>query len=100
MRVEYHESAREELLNEIAFLELRAKGLGKRFHMEVKKIERIIKQFPEAGRELRPGVRSLAIQKFPYSIVYASDRRNLSVIAVAHQKRRPGYWLNRITKRG
>lgn len=34
MRVKYHEAAEEELLREIGYLELRAKGLGRRFFAE------------------------------------------------------------------
>lgn len=55
--VQYHEAAEEELLNEIGYFELRAKGLGRRFLEDVRWAERLIVQFPEAGEEIRPGIR-------------------------------------------
>lgn len=35
------------------------------------------------------------VRRFPYIIVYRVDDREARVIAVAHAKRRPGYWSNR-----
>jgi hypothetical protein len=35
MPLRYHEAAEEELLNEIGYLELQAKGLGRRFFTEI-----------------------------------------------------------------
>ena len=40
-------------------------------------------------------VRSKILRKYPYTIFYRFDADEVRIIAVAHQKRRPGYWLNR-----
>lgn len=34
-------------------------------------------------------------RKFPFSIIYYSTRTEVRVVAVAHHKRRPLYWLGR-----
>jgi len=47
--VRYHEAAENELLNEIGYLELRAKGLGRPFFAEVRRAESLIAQFPESA---------------------------------------------------
>ncbi|MEW6139778.1 MAG: hypothetical protein AB1733_16245 [Thermodesulfobacteriota bacterium] len=47
--IRYHEAAEAELLDEIGYLELRAKGLGRRFFAEILRAENIIAQFPESG---------------------------------------------------
>jgi len=47
--VRYHEAAEEELLNEIGYLELRAKGLGQRFFAEVRRAE-AHRPVPGSGR--------------------------------------------------
>lgn len=44
--LKYHEAAEDELLNEIGYLELRAKGLGRRFYAEFRRAENLITQFP------------------------------------------------------
>jgi plasmid stabilization system protein ParE len=55
MPLRYHEAAEEELLNEIGYLELQAKGLGRRFFSEIRRAESRIAQFPESSEEIRPG---------------------------------------------
>ncbi len=41
------------------------------------------------------GVRRLSLQTFPYHLVYVDDPR-LVIVAVAHMKRHPDYWLSRL----
>ncbi len=54
--IKYHEAAEVELLNEIGYLELQAKGLGRRFYTEVCRAERLIAQLPESAAEIRPDI--------------------------------------------
>jgi len=93
----YHEAAEDELLNEIGYLELRAKGLGRRFFAEVRRAESLIAQFPEAGEEIRPGIRKRMLRKFRYSLIYSIEKDGLLILAVAHHSRRPDYWVGRVS---
>ena len=40
-------------------------------------------------------VRKRALDRFPYDLFYSFDENLLSILAVAHQKRRPDYWIER-----
>jgi hypothetical protein len=40
-------------------------------------------------------IRKATIQRFPYVIAFEERERHLLVLAVAHSKRRPLYWLTR-----
>lgn len=93
--LKYHEAAQDELLNEIGYLELQAKGLGHRFYAEVRRAEHLISQFPESAPEIRPGIRNHLLLKFRYSLIYSKENDGVLVLAVAHQRRRPGYWASR-----
>ncbi|MGA2022943.1 MAG: type II toxin-antitoxin system RelE/ParE family toxin [Candidatus Sulfotelmatobacter sp.] len=42
------------------------------------------------------GTRRLVMQRFPFSIIYLDDPDLITIIAVAHSKRRPGYWEGRL----
>ncbi len=42
-----------------------------------------------------PLIRKVIIQRFPYVIAFEEHERHLLVLAVAHFKRRPLYWLRR-----
>jgi plasmid stabilization system protein ParE len=66
---------------------------------------RLQRRFEQAGQLLlrQPAIgtlqagqtRKLRLGKFPYSLVYRLHGEVISVIAVAHQSRRPAYWLGR-----
>src|SRR6185437_13982393 len=42
------------------------------------------------------GVRKHRLPRFPYTVYYFEQDRLIGIIAVAHQKRRPGYWASRV----
>src|SRR5262245_49514517 len=39
--------------------------------------------------------RSFILRRYPYSIIYRVVNGNVVIVAVAHARRRPGYWQNR-----
>ena len=95
-RVRYHEAAEVELLNEIGYLEVQAKGLGRRFFAEVRRAESLIAQFPDSAVEIRPGIRKRMVRKFRHSLIYSVEKESLLILAVAHQSRRADYWVARV----
>jgi plasmid stabilization system protein ParE len=96
MGVKYHEAAEQELLHTIGYLELQAAGLGRHFLADVQKAEELMVQFPESGAEILTGIRRRMLRKFPYSLYYIREHGDLLILAVAHHRRRPGYWVGRV----
>ena len=43
------------------------------------------------------GTRKFVLQRFPFNIFYRTRENEIVIVAVAHQKRRPGYWSSRAT---
>jgi hypothetical protein len=43
-----------------------------------------------------PDIRSAKVARFPYRVVYVVIDANVDVLALAHAKRRPGPWRQRI----
>jgi hypothetical protein len=41
-------------------------------------------------------IRKATIQRFPYVIAFEKHEQHVLVLAVAHAKRRPLYWLRRV----
>ena len=41
------------------------------------------------------GIRYCMLRHFPYSLHFEIDGQTVTVLAVAHQRRRPGYWRDR-----
>ncbi len=89
-------SAKRELREAAAYYESQSKGLGLAFTETVEReVDRLV-EFPESAPVLGFEIRAKAIPRFPYTLYYRWMReRGLRVLAVAHQKRRPMYWLDR-----
>lgn len=49
------------------------------------------------GWEREPVVRSRRVGGFPYRVVYFVTGEKLAIVAMAHAKRRPGYWRDRMS---
>ena len=94
--IAYHEAAEGELLRGIGYLESRAAGLGRRFFTEIQRAEKLIMEFPESAAEIAPAIRKRVLRKFRYSLIYTIEEDSLLILAVAHHRRRPGYWIERL----
>lgn len=74
-------------------------GLGRRFLNEVEVTAERIRQFPAAGAPVKHvpadlGVRQAPVKGFPYHVVDLSTAKQIRVLAIAHYRRRPRYWLD------
>jgi plasmid stabilization system protein ParE len=54
-----------------------------------------IRHFPESGPLARGNIRSKVLSGFPHTIYYSVRLSVLRILAVAHQRRQPFYWLPR-----
>ena len=57
-------------------------------------IDQIV-EFPESAPVIRGEVRGKIISRFPYTLMYRAEDDIILVLAVAHQKQRPEYWIDR-----
>jgi toxin ParE1/3/4 len=87
--------AREEFLSAIQYYEDCLVGLGLRFrHVVEAAIQKTIEE-PFRYRVLHAPFRRHLLPKFPYAIIYSIEPEHIRVLAIAHTKRKPGYWLGR-----
>lgn len=66
-----------------------------KFESAVQRALRLLAFMPRLGSPSYPGVRTWALKRFPYTLVYRVQGDLTTVIAVAHQSREPGYWRGR-----
>jgi plasmid stabilization system protein ParE len=52
-------------------------------------------EHPEIGKSISKRLRALTFRHFPYSLIYRLSADTISIHAIAHQRRRPGYWGGR-----
>ena len=96
MRYEFHPEAEQEFVEAAAYYERNVTGLGERFGSEVRyAIERLL-GYPELGSPMDADLRRLVLIRFPYLLIYSFTPKMLRIVAVAHARRRPGYWRARL----
>jgi plasmid stabilization system protein ParE len=95
-RILFHKLACKELLDARDYYDDLVFGLGKSFVIEIERCLNIIKANPLAYPLIKENIRKAVVIKFPYSILYSVEKKNIYVLAVMHQKRKPMYWAERM----
>ncbi len=99
-QVEYHPEAKSEIRESGIWYDDKADGLGLEFLLEVRDAESRILQHPELWPIYEVGTRRYVMQRFPFAVIYIVSEQKIQIVAVAHCKRRPGYWKDRATHFG
>jgi plasmid stabilization system protein ParE len=90
------DEAAAELREAVTYYEDKRPGLGFDFAREVEASVESIRRFPERWRARSDATRRYLVQHFPYIVVYLLLHDRIWVIAIAHCKRHPGYWSDRV----
>jgi len=98
MKAVFHPTASEEIVETTAYYEGEVPGLGDRFIAEVERIVEVLCDQPNIGQSVGEELRRIILARFPYSLFYSIESERIWVIAVAHHRRRPGYWQERIDR--
>ena len=95
MNVEFHPSAQREAEAAQAWYEERDPLAASAFLRELSIGIQRIRQSPDRYPAAEAGTRKILLDRFPFTIYYRLKSDTLTVVAVAHHKRRPGYWSSR-----
>jgi len=96
VKIEFHPQALEEMFESARYYKSRSVGLGEDFLEAVEETTRRIEQFPNAGPVATKDIRKRLVFGFPFSVLYNQHEQTIYVVAVMHQRRRPGYWKSRL----
>jgi toxin ParE1/3/4 len=95
-RFSIHAQAEAEVRMAVAYYEGQRRGLGRAFRQEFEKAIARIQRSPQAWSLVDDqGTRKHLLKRFPYTLYYIELDDSIWIAAVAHQKRRPGYWSGR-----
>lgn len=84
--------AEREVVAAARWYEARELGLGSAFVNDVLRTLDVIEREPENVPFLRAPYRCKRLERFPYAVIYKVTAQRVYVRAVAHGRRRPGYW--------
>jgi len=98
--VRISEEADAEMAEAARWYETHRAGLGLDFLAAVDSAVAGISEAPRMA-SLVPGVsdqtiRRRPVRRFPYHVVYMELSDRLQILAIAHDRRRPGYWIDRL----
>jgi toxin ParE1/3/4 len=92
----FHRKAIAELDHAVAYYENQRKGLGIDFLTKIDQSVNKIQQNPNLGAIYKQTeLRRYIVQPFPFLIFYGDFEDFIWIVAIAHAKRRPDYWINR-----
>lgn len=92
MKLTFAPRAFDELAGALAWYAERSLDVARSFQREVDGAVALLLVHPLMGAPGARGLRRLPLRRFPYTLHYRADSQELLVVAVAHQRRRPGYW--------
>jgi plasmid stabilization system protein ParE len=90
--LEYLEEAFEEAEAAARWYAERSPTAAAAFSEEIDAAESAIVRLPEGWPPFDHGTRRYLLRRFPFSVVYRVEPERIVIVAVAHGRRRPGYW--------
>jgi plasmid stabilization system protein ParE len=91
----------------VAFYARERPGLSAEFIEEVERVLAVLSTNPWLGQRLDDTYRRVLLRKFPYSLMYRlqaennkNEKKLIRISAVCHQRRRPGFWHDRVEESG
>ncbi len=93
--VEVHPLAADEAEAAERWYRERNETAATRFRRELDRAVELIAERPEAAPPYVGNTRRFLLRRFPFVVVYRMFSERIQVVAVAHARRRPHYWLER-----
>ena len=95
---QFSKPASAELTAAIRWYEGQRAGLGGDLFDAIVATINLIRTHPEIGmaRSGRHPSRQMAVNGFPYRVVYRIREHDVYIVAIAHMRRHPNYWKHRV----
>lgn len=95
LAIELHPEAIEEAADARRWYEARSSRAALAFISELDRAMEAIATHPERWPQIDEEARRYLMRWFPYAVVYRPRSHVVLVVAIAHMRRRPGYWRQR-----
>lgn len=99
MPIDFLPEADQEMLEAARYYQSLSSGLGDDYLAEVEHAVQSILLSPQTWPVLEGDFRRRLVKRFPFGVIYRIEPDIIVIIAVAHLRKKPGYWKNRISQR-
>ena len=96
VEIEYHPAAADEVVGANQWYESIAPDIAEKFKLELARAERLVKRSPATWAAYFHGTSGFRMRGFPFVMAYIVRGESVFVVALAHTRRRPGYWKQRV----
>ena len=96
MELEFFEEAADEVEEDRSWYRKRSDSAEAGFLRELDHAIQQVANAPAQWPRYLAGTRRYVFPGYPYSLVYFVENDIIRVVAVAHDKKRPGYWRKRL----
>jgi len=93
--LEFHPAAATEAEQATTWYLERSPHAAQRFVEELAQALDLITQAPDRWPRGPEDTRRILLRRFPFAVVYREEQSVIQVVAVAHGRRKPGYWRDR-----
>jgi plasmid stabilization system protein ParE len=90
----YHPEASKEIDKVFSWYAMRSTQAADGFYEELFPLVNRVRHQPGLFPVYVHGTRKAVLDCYPFSVVFREFPRKIQIIAVAHAKRRPGYWAS------
>lgn len=94
--IAFHPAALQEARAAVDWYSSRSRLAAVAFVLELDVALAGIAEAPERWPTVSGGCRRYVLHRFPFLVIYREHRAIVEVVAVAHARRRPGYWAERL----
>lgn len=95
MRLEFHPDAVVEAEAQRLWYNERSHAAANGFAAELEAAFEVILELPDRWPLYIEGTRRYPLRRYPFFIVYRSVGEIVQILAIAHARRKPGYWTTR-----
>lgn len=93
--LEFHPEAEEDARNAREWYAERSPVAARAFLAELIGVAERVAEMPARYPAYLAGTRRCFFPQFPFSLIYRMTEARVIVIAIAHHRRRPGFWAKR-----
>ena len=97
--IEFHPAAELDLLEGFHWYADRDTDAALAFRSSIMKARTLVLGAPMAWPMFHLGTRKYTVRHFPYKIIYRIFQTRIQIVAVAHDRRRPNFWVDRLDQK-
>lgn len=97
-RVRFFEEALDEAEHERKWYRERSPSAETSFLRELDHAVEIVSEAPHRWPRYLAGTRRYVFRRFPFSLIYFVEDDVIMIVAIANDRKRPGYWRGRLRK--